>query len=115
MKQSKKPSKLLDQAREKLRVKHYAYRTEKTYIFWIRRFILFHGKTHPEDMGAREIEAFLAHLAVNRRVAASTQNQVLNALMFLYNKSLHIDIQDPINAIRAKRPARLPVVLDLVK
>lgn len=111
MKQSKKPPKLLDQVREKLRVKHYAYGTEKTYISWIRRFILFHGKTHPKDMGAKEIEAFLTHLAVNRPVAASTQNQALKALMFLYNKALRIDISDPINAIRAKRPARLPVVL----
>ena len=94
-----------------MRVKHYAYRTEKTYIFWIRRYILFHDKTHPKDMGAKEIEAFLTHLAVNRHVAASTQNQALNALMFLYKKVLSIDITDPIDAVRAKRPARLPVVL----
>jgi integron integrase len=111
MEPPKKPQKLLDQVREKLRVKHYAYRTEKTYIFWMRRFILFHVKKHPKDMGAKEIEAFLTHLAVNRRVAASTQNQALNALMFLYKKVLHIDVSDRINSVRAKRPARLPVVL----
>ncbi len=111
MEPPKKPQKLLDQVREKLRVKHYAYRTEKTYIFWMRRFILFHGKKHPKDMGAKEIEAFLTHLAVNRRVAASTQNQALNALMFLYKKVLHIDISDPIDSVRARRPDRLPVVL----
>ena len=74
MKQPKKPAKLLDQVREKLRVKQYAYATEKTYIFWIKRFIFFHNKKHPKDMGVTEIEAFLTHLAVNRRVAASTQN-----------------------------------------
>ena len=111
MQDIQKSRKLLDQVREKMRVKHYAYRTEKTYIFWIRRFIFFHGKRHPKDMGAKEIEAFLTHLAVNRRVAASTQNQALNALIFLYKKVLHIDISDPINSVRAKRPARLPVVL----
>lgn len=106
-----KPRKLLDQVREKLRVKHYAYRTKKTYIFWIRSFILFHGKKHPKDMGVKEIESYLTHLAVNRRVAASTQNQALNALMFLYKKVLGLNISDPINSSRAKRPVRLPVVL----
>jgi len=106
-----KPRKLLDQVRDKLRVKHYAYRTEKAYTFWIRRFILFHDKTHPKDMGVKEIEAFLTYLAVNRGVAAATQNQALNALMFLYKKVLHIGISEPIHSVRAKRPVRLPVVL----
>jgi hypothetical protein len=81
-----RPKKLLEQVRDVLRVKHYAYRTEKTYIFWIRRYILFHGKKHPKKMGTKEIEAFLTHLAVNRNVAASTQNQALNALIFLFEQ-----------------------------
>jgi len=106
-----KSKKLLDQVRDALRVKHYAYRTEKAYIFWIRRYILFHGKRHPKDMGVKEIQAFLTHLAVNRNVSASTQNQALNALIFLYKKILYIDLTDPIDAVRARRPSRLPVVL----
>jgi len=106
-----KPKKLLDQVRNALRVKHYAYRTEKTYIFWIRRFILFHGKKHPSEMGSKQIEEFLTDLAVKGKVSASTQNQALNALIFLYKKVLKIDLTDPIEAVRARRPARLPVVL----
>lgn len=100
--------KLLDQVREKLRLKHYSFRTEGTYTSWIKRFILFHGKRHPAEMGAREIEAFLSHLAVNRRVAASTQNQAFNAILFLYRHVLGIRVDDAINAVRAKRPKRLP-------
>jgi len=111
MNDTAKPKKLLEQVRDVLRVKHYAYRTEKTYIFWIRRFILFHGKKHPVDMGAKQIQEFLTHLAVNRNVAASTQNQALNALIFLYKKVLKIDLTEPIDAVRARRPSRLPVVL----
>ena len=103
--------KLLDQVREKLRLKHYSFRTEGTYTSWIKRFILFHGKRHPAEMGAREIEAFLSHLAVNRRVAASTQNQAFNAILFLYRHVLGIRIDDAINAVRAKRPKRLPTVM----
>ncbi len=106
-----KPKKLLDQVRDVLRVKHYAYRTEKTCIFWIRRFILFHEKKHPSEMGSRQIQDFLTHLAVKRNVSASTQNQALNALIFLYKKVLRIDLRDPIEAVRARRPTRLPVVL----
>jgi len=106
-----KSKKLLDQVRDALRVKHYAYRTEKAYIFWIRRYILFHGKRHPKDMGVKEIQAFLTHLAVNRNVSASTQNQALNALIFLYKKIFYIDLTDPIDAVRARRPSRLPAVL----
>ena len=73
---------LLDQVRDRLRVKHYALRTEQAYVDWIRRFILFHGKRHPAEMGAPEVEAFLTHLAVDRKVSASTQNQALAALLF---------------------------------
>ena len=106
-----KPKKLLEQFRDALRVKHYAYRTEKSYIFWIRRFILFHKKKHPSEMGSRHISEFLTHLAVDRNVSASTQNQALNALIFLYKKVLGLELTDPIDAVRARRPTRLPVVL----
>ena len=82
-----RPRKLLEQVSDLLRVKHYSYRTEQTYIQWIRRHILFHNKTHPKDMGSAEIEAFLTHLAVQGQVAASTQNQALSALLFLYREA----------------------------
>ena len=103
-------SKLLDQVREVARLKHYSFRTEETYIQWIKRFIFFHDKRHPREMGSREIESFLTDLAVKGKVAASTQNQAFSALLFLYQQVLH---QEPgsINAARANRPIRLPVVL----
>ncbi len=107
----KSPKKLLDQVREKLRLKHYSIRTEESYVSWIRRFILFHNKRHPKDMGEAEIEEFLTHLAVKKSVAQSTQNQALNAIIFLYGEILRIELKEPINAIRAKRPRRLPTVL----
>lgn len=104
-------SKLLDQVRDCLRVKHYSYRTEQAYIDWIKRFIVFHDKRHPLEMGALEVAAFLTHLAVERTVAASTQNQALAALIFLYRDVL----LQPLNAIEgiehAKRPEKLPIVL----
>ena len=106
-----RPRKLLDQVREAVRLKHYSIRTEEAYVSWIKRFILFHNKRHPKDMGSPEIEAFLTHLAVNRRVAASTQNQAFSALLFLYRYVLRIDLKGPIDAARAKRPQRLPVVM----
>ncbi len=110
--------KLLDQARELLRAKHYSYRTEQTYIDWIRRYIRFHNPRinlgeltrHPRDMGAPEIQAFLLHLANDRSVSASTQNQALSAILFLYREVLHKDIE-PILLSTAKRPQRLPTVL----
>ncbi|WP_425597189.1 phage integrase N-terminal SAM-like domain-containing protein [Thauera aromatica] len=79
---------LLDRVRERIRVKHYSIRTEQVYVDWIRRFILFHGKRHPQELGAPEVEAFLTHLAVAGRVAASTQNQAKSALLFLYREVL---------------------------
>lgn len=103
--------KLLDQLRDRLRLKHYSIRTETQYVQWVRRFILFHGKRHPREMGVREVEAFLTDLAVSGRVAASTQNQALSALLFLYREVLEIDLPWLDNVVRAKRPARLPVVL----
>ncbi|MGJ3248779.1 MAG: integron integrase [Elainellaceae cyanobacterium] len=105
-----KPKKLLDQVREVMRLKHYAYRTEETYIHWIKRYILFHRKRRPREMGCFEIEAFLTDLAVNQHVAAATQNQALNAILFLYQKVLGIEIAG-INAVRASAPRNLPVVL----
>lgn len=104
------PKKLLAQTRDAIRLKHYSYRTEETYLNWIRRYILFHNKHHPAEMGAPEVEAFLTHLAVKEHVAASTQNQALSALLFLYREVLHKDL-GPIDALRAKKPKRLPTVL----
>lgn len=105
------PPKLLDQVRERIRVKHYSIRTETQYVQWIRRFILFHGKKHPRDMGAPELEAFLTNLAVAGNVAAATQNQALSALLFMYKEVLGIDLPWLDNVTRAKRPQRLPVVM----
>ncbi len=102
---------LLDQLRDRIRVKHYSIRTEAQYVQWVRRFILFHGKRHPRDLGAPEVEAFLTHLAVEGGVAAATQNQALSALLFLYREVLGIDLPWLDNVTRAKRPQRLPVVL----
>jgi integron integrase len=107
-----RPVKLLDQVRQKLRLLHYAIRTEEAYVDWIRRFILFHRKRHPREMGGREVEAFLTHLAVEAHVAASTQNQALAALLFLYQKVLAVELPT-LDAVRARRPRRLPVVLSV--
>jgi len=107
-----KPKKLLDRVREILRLKHYSIRTEETYIAWMTRYILFHNKRHPKDMGAREIEDFLSHLAVEGKVSASTQNQAFNALLFLYRHVLKISLEgEEINAIRAHKKRNIPVVL----
>jgi integron integrase len=103
--------KLLDQVRDRIRIKHYSIRTETQYVQWVRRFILFHGKRHPRDLGAAEMEAFLTHLAVDGNVAAATQNQALSALLFLYREVLQIDVPWLDKVVRAKRPQRLPVVL----
>ena len=108
---SQPPPKLLDQVRDRLRLKHYSIRTETQYVHWIRRFILFHDKRHPANMGAAEVEAFLTHLAVEGRVAAATQNQALSALLYLYREVLSIELPWLDNVVRAKTPQRLPVVL----
>jgi len=105
------PAKLLDKVRYRIRLKGYSIRTEQSYVSWIRRFILFHNKRHPQDMGKGEIEAYLTHLAVNRHVSPSTQNQAFNALLFLYRNVLEIEFPENINAYRSKRPVRLPTVL----
>jgi len=108
---TKSPRKFLDQVSDLLRLKHYSIRTEASYISWIKRYILYHNKRHPKDMGKKEVEAFLTHLAVDLNVASSTQNQAFNALLFLYREFLKIDLGDKINAVRAKKPRRLPTVM----
>jgi integron integrase len=105
------PPKLLDQVRDRIRVKHYSIRTETQYVQWIKRFIIFHDKRHPKEMGASEVEAFLTHLAVVGNVAAATQNQALSAILFLYREVLSINLPWLDGVVRAKTPQRLPVVL----
>jgi integron integrase len=105
------PPRLLDRVRDKLRTLHYSYRTEQQYLQWVRRFILFHGKRHPRSLGAAEVEAFLTDLAVQRKVSASTQNQALAALLFLYQKVLGVDLPWLQDVVRAKPSRHLPVVL----
>jgi integron integrase len=102
--------KLLDQVRDKIRLLHYSYKTEQAYAEWIKRFIFFHNKRHPSEMGALELEKFLTHLAIVRHVSASTQNQALHAVLFLYREVLHQDI-GPVNALRAKKTVHVPTVL----
>jgi integron integrase len=102
---------LLETVRARIRAKHYSYRTEQQYVHWITRFILFHAKRHPQLMGAVEVEQFLTYLAVERKVSASTQNQALSALLFLYRHVLSIDLPWLENVVRAREPSRLPVVL----
>lgn len=104
-------SKLLDDVRSVMRVRHYSYETEKTYIYWIRQYIFFHKITHPAEMGAAEIEAFLTHLAVEKSVSASTQNQALHALLFLYKEVLRTGLARLDNFRAAKKSDRVPVVL----
>ena len=105
-----KRSKFLDRVREVIRMNQFSYSTEKTYVGWIYRFIIFHNKRHPKEMGEKEVAAFLTYLAVQRKVSASTQNQALNALVFLYKKVLEIPLQD-IGFKNARTGKRLPVVL----
>lgn len=103
--------KLLDRMRRILRAGHYSYRTEKAYLDWVRRFIRFHGRRHPRDMGKREVEAFLTHLAVDRHVAPATQNQALNGILFLYRRVLEMELPWLDNVVRAKENRKMPVVL----
>jgi len=102
---------LLDEVRAKIRTLHYSLRTEKSYAQWVKRYILFHGKRHPREMGAAEVQAFLSALATERHVSASTQNQALAALLFLYREVLAIDLPWLDDVVRAKPRQRLPVVL----
>jgi len=102
---------LLDRVREAIRARHYSRRTEKAYVHWIKRYIFFHGKRHPAEMGAHEVGAFLTSLAVHDKVAASTQNQALSSLLFLYREVLGVELPWLDDVVRAKRPQHLPVVL----
>ncbi|HEY9906535.1 MAG TPA: phage integrase N-terminal SAM-like domain-containing protein [Thermosynechococcaceae cyanobacterium] len=104
------PESCSTRCRDAIRVKHYSYSTEKTYVYWIRRFILFHNKRHPNELGTPEVTQFLTHLAVTEHVAATTQNQALNAIVFLYRVVLQQELVG-INAVRAKKSRYLPTVL----
>ena len=101
---------LLDQLRDRIRLKHYSIRTEKAYLDWNRRFILFHNKKHPRTMGTQQVEQFLTYLAVNGRVASSTQNQALSAILFMYKEVLGIELPWLNGVTRAKRPEKIPLV-----
>jgi integron integrase len=105
------PPRLLDEVRNAIRARHYSFRTEKAYVGWVRRYVVFNGKRHPADLGAADVARFLQHLAVRGRVAASTQNQAFSALIFLYGEVLHRKIEGLETVVRAKRPQRVPVVL----
>ena len=110
---SSREPRLLDQLRAALRVRRYAYRTEQAYVDWARRFILFHGKRHPREMGAGEVESFLAYLAVERKVSASTQNQAKAALLFLDCDLLGVELPWLAKVVQVKRSLRLPVVFSI--
>jgi integron integrase len=103
--------KLLEQLRTRIRARNYSMRTERAYCFWVKRYIYFHGKRHPEEMGEPEIQAFLNHLATEKNVAAASQNQALAALLFLYREVLKRDMPSIDELTRAKRPERVPTVL----
>ncbi len=102
--------KLLDQFRDTIRVRHYSIRTEQAYVQWVKRFILFHNKRHPKEMGRKEVEAFLTNLAVTEKVSASTQNQALNAIVFFYREMMQREVGMLEGVVRAKRSERIPVV-----
>lgn len=102
---------LLEVVRQRIRLKHYSPRTEKSYVHWIRRFVVFHNRRHPRELGKLEIEAFLTHLAVDRKVSSSTQNHAFNALLFLYREVLELAMPQLDAVQRAKKPQHLPVVL----
>ena len=106
-----RPPRLLEQVRDRIRARHLSYRTEEAYLHWVRRYIRFHGLKHPRDMAGPEVEAFLTSLAVTNHVSASTQNQALAAVLFLYRHVLDIELPWLDNLVRAKRPQRLPVIL----
>ncbi|MES2018037.1 MAG: integron integrase [Pseudomonadota bacterium] len=112
---AEQPRKLLDQVRDKIRTLHYSIRTEDAYVGWTKRFILFHRKRHPQDMGKAELEAFLTHLAVELKVSASTQSQAKSALLFLYQRVLELDLPWLTDIVAAKQPIHLPTVLTVAE
>jgi len=105
------PTRLLDQVRDQIRTHHYSRRTSRSYVGWIRRFIFFHDRKHPKDLGEKEVSEYLTYLAVNRRVAPSTQTQALSALLFLYKRVLRVDLPWLTDVVRAKKQKRIPVVM----
>jgi site-specific recombinase XerD len=109
------PKKLLDQVRDKIRFKHYSLSTENTYVAWTEQYILYHGKRHPVDLGAAEVEKFLTYLATQRQVSSSTQNQALSAILFLYKDVLGVTLPWLDSFERSKIPRRLPVVLTVLE
>ena len=111
MQDANRAPRLMDQMRAVLQTRHYSRRTEKTYCYWVRFFVRFHDLRHPRDMGPEQVRAFLTWLAVERHVAAATQNQALNALVFFYDKVLEQPLGNISGVVRAKRPKRLPVIL----
>jgi integron integrase len=111
MQPSEDSSPFLRSVREVIRKRHFSIRTEESYLHWVKRFILFHGKRHPSQLGESEVAAFLSHLAVEGQVASATQNQALNALVFMYRNVLDRPLGPCVGIVRAKRPQRLPVVL----
>src|SRR5678815_249536 len=106
-----RPRKLLDQVRDAIRYRHYSFRTEEAYVEWVRRFVLFHDRRHPRDLGGDDVAAFLTHLAVERNVSASTHQQALSALLFLYRDVLELELPWLGDIVRPKSTKRLPVVL----
>jgi site-specific recombinase XerD len=104
---------LLERVREVIRIKHYSIRTEQAYLQWIRRYIVFHGRRHPNELGGEELSAFLSDLAIRGKVSASTQNQALNAILFMYREVLKMQLPWIDDVQRAKRSEHLPVVLTL--
>ena len=115
MESEKTKSPFLEEVRDVMRVQHYAIRTEQAYVEWIKRFILFHQKRHPDEMGEIEIAAFLTHLVVDRNVAPATQGQALNALIFLYRKVLNRSMGEIPGIVRSKKKVKVPVVLTQLK
>ena len=105
------PRRLLDEVRKAIRLRHFSYRTEKTYVDWIWQFVVFHDKQNPKLLGGAEVAKFLSHLAQERNVSAATQSQALAALLFLYKRVLNVDLPWIDNVVRASRPKRLPTVL----
>ncbi|MCB1743050.1 MAG: integron integrase [Gammaproteobacteria bacterium] len=108
-----RPVSLVQAVRHAIRVRHYSYQTEKAYVYWVRGYVRFHGRRHPRDMGETEVGEFLSSLAVDRQVSAATQDQALSALVFLYREVLMFPLGDLPQVVRAKRPVRLPVVLEV--
>src|SRR5690348_16645667 len=106
-----RPLRLLDAVRAELRVRRYSYRTEQAYVDWIHRFVVFHDKRHPKELGGPEVAKFLSYLAIERNVSAATQNQALAALLFLYKRVLNVKLPWIADVVRATRPKRLPTVL----